>query len=551
MPNIVSYLNKLQDFGLSGSLVGAIESLPAKMRRAPAKEWEGAMKGLVSRGLVKQSEIDDLDISGWMVSKKGPIEREDLVEAIQKRSITIKEVQIGSPMYQRYSHAPFEPSSRYAELLYIANSQRDNVEDRIEEVEWALEDFNLDIERLSESPEELIALTDERACLMKTRLVSHDFAWSHFVRQDLGREGKNLIVHARELRFGCNFLVEEIQSDWGQLGRCCDWQGVPKGPFVTDTKLWAGLAMRRMMQRAAMDPAVERFYWIRGSMRNGGVQVTKDKLDEFYLKTMSGIVDRVISPAGQKCRLETLHVGSHLLADVPCFDMTPEVREHLRKGQPMYSLAQLLPKPAPVNSEKVQFMMGRASAMTGSPRSIRLVDHLYDVSIGKEVAGNYINGLIQASLRAADLQGVLDHECFHFGMEKLFTEAERRMITRSFAPGSHLSDRVVQLLRQQGDHRAALQCVDPEEAAAHAFALWGSGKMELNGSPERSLFSELRVLVGDVMSWIRRIALDEKIDTPKALFESFSRGNYAGYAKNESVYVAPAVHRAEVDRVRP
>jgi hypothetical protein len=469
------------------------------------------------------------------------------MSAAGKRRITIKEVMLGQPQYRVHSHALLAPAgAKYSEILYIGNSERDNVIDRIEEIDWELEQFNFDIMRLSENPEAVFALTNERKLLKAHQPAAHEFTWTHFSEVGKSRHGKNLIAHSRELVWDGNFLVEEIQSDWGQKGRKEGWVNIPRGPFVTDTKLWAGLTMRRLMQRAASNPAVTRFSWIRGSMRNGGRSVEKDDLDEFYLKTMGGIVDRVLAPAKQKCRLEQLQIGDHVFADVPCFDMTPEVRERLLQVLPLYSLSQLLPKPRPVDDQRVQAFLQAAQYMTGSIKSVRLVDHLYDVALGREVAGSYVNGLVQASLRARDLPEVLNHECFHFGMDKLFSESECQMIRRSFAPGSDLNNRVKDVLLRNNDHAAWKQCTDPEEAAAYAFAYWSTGKLEMESSPARSLFEEFRVLIGDALAWFRKTAMEEKATTPQELFQSFAKGEYAQYGEGKDVvYRAPSVHRAE------
>lgn len=309
MPDHISYLNGSESSPMSGSLESALESLPAKMQRAPAKEWEAALKGLVSRGKLKQAEIDDSEIVIWMGKQPvGPIARADLVRAALQRRVTIKEVILGSPQYQSYSHArQAGEGSRYREVLYLGNAEADNIEDRLEAIDWELEQFNFDVLRMSEDPLAIFRLTDERKQLMEQKPVSFEFSWAHFTHLDRGRLGKNMIAHSRELSFGNTFLVEEIQSDWGQRGRKNNWASVPRGPFVTDTKLWAGLVMRRLMQRAALNPAVEKFFWIRGGMKNGGSSVAPTSLDEFYLKTMSGKRTEFLS---SDAVMEVLKAGS-------------------------------------------------------------------------------------------------------------------------------------------------------------------------------------------------------------------------------------------------
>ena len=548
--DVVLYLNGSGEL-MGGSFKKAVQGLPAKLVRAPAKEWLNTFKSLVSKGQVKQAEIDDCDIDVWLSQQGGKsVERVDLIAAIEARQVTIKEVTLGKPQYKGFSHANHAPNGRYNEVLFIANSQRSNVEDRIEEIDWELEQFNFDITRLSEDPEALFRLTDERELLLKNSKSAYEFRWTHFVRDDLGRHGKNLIAHARELVDGPNFLVEEIQSDWGQRGRMDEWKSIQKGPFVTDTKLWAGLAMRRMMQRAALDPAVEKFYWIRGSMRNGGVQVRQDNLDEFYLKVMAGIVDKVIAPAKQKCRLDTLRLGGAAFADVPCFDMTPEVRELLQKTLPLYSLSRLLPCPASPSADQKAALVGMAEGMIGSAKNVRLVSHVYDIALGHEVAGSYINGMVQVSLRAPDLAAVLRHECFHFGMDKLFSMEERRIVEAEFAPGTELNNRVRNLLLRDNDRGALAQVDSAEEAAAYGFAYWAAGKLDLKPSPARTLFQSLRDVIADGMAWFRKTAMEQKVTTSEELFAAFANGNYAarGETLHAGVYRAPEVRRTEAFR---
>jgi hypothetical protein len=534
----VLYLNGENAY-MSGSLVSALEALPAKLVKAPAKEWANTLKGLVSKGLVKQAEIDDSEILMWLDRQGSSVAREDLITAAAERKITIKEVTLGRPMYAMHSHRGYESGSVYSEVLFIANSERANVEDRIVEIEWELEQFNFDIVRLSEDPDAVFRLTQERADLMSAKHRKFDFNWNHFVRQDIGRHGKNLIAHARTLFWGNTFLIEEIQSDWGQRGRRDEWKSIPKGPFVTDTKLWAGLAMRRMMQRAANNPNVERVYWIRGSMSNGSIKARESQHDDFYLKTIPGIADRLLAGTGVKSRLEPLKLGQITIDNVPCFEMTEAVREKLRKTVPMYSLSRLLPLPQPLSEERKQVLKQRVAGMIGTARTLRLLNHLYDVAQAREVAGSYINGMVQASLRAANLEDVLNHECFHFGMDKLFSVQERRMVLRDFAPGSELNTRVARKLASCGDQAAAAQCSNAEEAAAYAFAFWARGQFSMEPAPARTLFEELRSVVADTFAWFRRTVLEERVTTTRELFEAFIDGAYSGCQDKQKIPTQP------------
>lgn len=483
----VTYLNKPPGV-MTGSLVLAIKALPAKLQKAPAAQWLTTLKSLASKG-VKQAEIDDCQIVEWLDSdglgKNRPVTRDELIEQIERKQVTVKEVVLGKPQYQSYSHwgalsSEQKAKAVYREVLFVANSQRANLEDRLDEIEYELEQYNFDLERLSANPQGVLQLEKERSEVLLNVPKSYDYDAPHFAQGVEGKHAKNLMAHGRELVFGDTYLIDEIQSDWGQRGRKDDWRNIPRGPFVTDTKLWAGLVLRRMMQRAAAMPNVKRVSWIRGSMRNGGMQVTDDKLDDFYMKTVRGIADKVLGKVGVKVHLQTLKIGLTSLADVPSFEMTEDLRAELLKAQPLYSLSGLTRTPEPMDKDRRDAFFSRAEHMLGSVRHVKLVDRLYDVATGNQVAGRYINRLAQVSTRAENPEFVLDHECFHFAMENLLRGHERNIILSEFAPGTALNARTRDALLRQNDRGAADQCGSAEEAAAHGFALWSRNLLSLD-----------------------------------------------------------------------
>lgn len=367
--DLVTYLNKPGGQQLlQGALAAALQALPAKLQRQPAAQWVSTIKALVQKG-VKQAEIDDCEVLVWLAGQKGSLAREQVIEHVQRRQVTVKEVVLGQPKFSGYSHMRYFPAgqAQYKEILFIANSERANIEDRLEELDYQMEAFALDMEMLSLEPDRLFQLEAERRALMTQVDKAYEFAAHHFSSAVNGKHGKNLLAHGREIVAGDLYFISEIQSDWGQKGRRNDWKGIPKGPFVTDTSLWAGLVLKRMLQRAALNPQVKRVCWIRGSMRNGGVQVMEDNLDEFYLKTVGGIADRLIAGTGQKCRLQNLTMGTLTLPDVPTLDMTPEVRELLSGPLQLYSHAPVR-KPEPPKERAPQL----AAAPEAQPRRERL-----------------------------------------------------------------------------------------------------------------------------------------------------------------------------------
>ncbi len=383
----------------------------------------------------------------------------------------------------------------------------------------------------------------ERASLMREKPKAYDFNWSHFEAQTK-RHGRNLLAHGRELVAGPTYLIEEVQSDWGQQGRRKDWVGIARAPFVTDTKLWAGLVARRMIQRAAVNPEIRQVFWIRGSMSNGGQSSKPSPLDDFYLKTVPSIIDKALAGTGEKSRLETLRLGGVAIADVPCFDMTDKVRERLVQSQPLYSLSGTFDSPNKMSLADRTRILQRARHLIGSVRHVRLVAHLYDLHTMRQVSGSYMNGVIQIALSAKQPTMAMDHECFHFAHERLLSAAEREIVERDFAPGARLNRVVHDTLMRRGDVGAAAQCSSATEAAAHGFALWASGALDLDATgPVQGIFAQIRVVMQDVLAWVRGLAQNDGCKSVEDVFRVLDDGTMA-----ERVADRNDAHRREAIR---
>lgn len=529
--NTVKYLNRAPSFFMKGGLLDAIVALPAKVQKAPAHQWLATLKSLPNKG-VKLIEIEDTQMMDWLASKGSQsITREQLVESIEARQVTIKEVALGTPQFRSFSHARANPDIEYREMLYVANSQRDNIQDRIDAIEWEMESYNFDLERMSSDPMGVLTLELERSELLLSVGKAHDFSNHHFSSVMGGLQAKNLIAHGRELIENGLYLIEEIQSDWAQKGRRQDWKDIPRGPLVTDTKAWAGMVTRRMLQRAAMRDDVSRVAWIRGYARNGGSNsaggAAQDGLDDFYMKTVNSIVEKAIAKGGEKTRLADITVDGVVLNGLPCFDMTPAVRAQLKECLPLYSYAPVWGKAEAMSDHDQKELMGRCAQLLGSDKHLRFAKKLYDISTMREVSGSYMNKVIQISLRAQNPMMALDHECFHFASDNLLSRRERELVLGEFAPGSPMNKKVWTELTKSGQHQAASQCVaSAEEASAHGFALWAANRLDfgLDGGQSQGVFEELRRLVKDVCAWLGAFVRDEKCVTVEDVFDQFSRG---------------------------
>lgn len=263
----VTYLSGESNSPLYSRLLDHLRQ--SKQGRASAQQWLATLRALTQKG-VKGIELEESGALTWLAQQPAAqvIDRQTLIEEIGRRYYTVKEVVLGEPRYPQYR----QPGGTYREYLYIANSERANVEDEIERVEFAMEQLCYDPSPILENPGIVASLEGQLAALRANVETSIDFPNHHFSQQVNGKHGKNLLAHVRVTVRGDVYFIEEIQSDWAQRGRQSKWIGIPRGPLVTSTDAWAGMVVRRHMQIAARMPLIKRVAWITESMRNGGPQ---------------------------------------------------------------------------------------------------------------------------------------------------------------------------------------------------------------------------------------------------------------------------------------
>lgn len=589
MADQVLYLNRSNASPMFNKLKRVIEE--SKQGKAGPAQWASMIKALSSKG-VKSMEIDESNIIAWLehLDPVKPVTKEELIQKLDSLLFTVKEVCLASPRFSGHR----QKGGNYKEYLYVANSERANIEEDLERVEYEMNELVFSPERLVDEPDLPIRLERQRSSLIELKGKSIDFANHHFTA-DAGRHGKNLLAHCRITErpdFGLYF-IEEVQSDWAQRGRKSDWNGIPKGPLVTNTEAWAGMVLRRHFQIAANNPKVGKVAWITESMRNGGQQTLEgeeakrqqkarfdealkagldealakipnidaldatgkeevkklardnvardlarqgisepyDMLNDFYLKVIPKIVDKILAGTGEKVQLQDVRLDVDRVVKVPTINLTEAVRQKLVDKQPVYSRAILLPKPRQEDDPVIRRLISNAAHVLGSAKHFYLVSHLYDVATGRKVAGRYINGVTQVALSAKDIEEVADHECFHFAQENMLTMHEMRVLREEFRSDSDLNFRVREILVKRGDMALAQDCIHPDECAAQAYALWKSGQLVVTPKPVTSVFGEVKQAVSDVVSWIRSEVLLQKLNSVEQIFAAFASGDIAQRSK--------------------
>ncbi|WP_287145212.1 hypothetical protein [Achromobacter sp.] len=533
------YLNENDDPRLASLLAEKVRVLQA---RAPASQWISTIRGLTQKG-VKQREIEEAGVVEWLEAQGNhPVTRETILSQLSLRP-TIKEIDLGTP---RYSDYVVPGHDKYTETLYCLNSPRNNVEDRLEEIRFELEDLDFNPGRLLQEPQLVFQLDEERRKLMASRDTVPDFDRHHYtnvIDPTTGSKIKNLFAHTRTSRRGDLFFIDEIQSDWAQTRR--RQSSVPDGPFINHTETWAGLILRRLMQRAAEDPRITGLAWINAGLRNGGVTgAPEDGLNEFYLRMLPSLANKALKGTGVTVKPMEVTLNGDVTHALPYVPMTDDVRTKLLSAQPLYSM-DLLPRSAIAVGQDMALvdMVREAREMLGNTVSVRLVNKVIRTANGEEeeAAARQLAHLIEVSVRSRSAARALNHEAFHYAENALMSEYEVQSLRAAFVDGSSLNDRLRRaMVAAQMSPDAIAQCSNPDEAAAHAFSLWRekrfhfderAGESAGNTGLDRTVGRIFRKVEGAFQAlgrWARRIvgerANEQDARVSERLFEALRDG---------------------------
>lgn len=189
--------------------------------KGPPKQWAALIKSLQTKGL-RRSELEDSNILAALeASDAKSLTKEQVAGLVLSGLPTVKELQLSQPRYAAYRH----PGGVYKEFLYVLNSQRDNVEDELSELEYRLEQVQYDaadlafsLEALMDDPELPRKMQRQMQALRELLPKAWDYRAPHFQDALDGTIDKNVMAHARITERGSLYFVEEIQSDWAQQG---------------------------------------------------------------------------------------------------------------------------------------------------------------------------------------------------------------------------------------------------------------------------------------------------------------------------------------------
>lgn len=519
----IYYLDLTEDDGLrraSSALYDALRS--SAQASAPAEQWLGFVRGLTGKGL-RQAEIDSSGIILFLEQQGSrQLNKDELLFYLQGQLVRIKVVDLSCPKFS----GRVSLHGDYQERLYVLSSEAMYIDDLMERLFYRVKEIGSNLSILMEDPDIVDRMEQEMAKLKACRLRSWDFD-HHYFSEVEHEHGKNLLAHARFIRQGDLFFIQEVQSDWARRGPLHNWSGnFPKAPFVTQTESWAGLVLKDLLQEAARDERIRRVAWIRSDMRSGCDQEHDDRLQEFYDNIVRRLVRKLLDKTDAAVQPMVVQDKQGQSKEVLGFEMTPAARDKLARSIRLYSYDHLLraPRTASEEDEVRRAVLRECEAMLGSVHMVRFFNRLYDAAEGREVAGQYWKDAVAISLRAKDPISVARHEVMHFAYDKLLLPHERMTLDMAFFPGSELNIQVYDLLMNDGRINAAREAArNPKEAAAYGFEYWVKGMLQVHEQP-RGIFEQVLYALIKMGEWLRRWLRPYEKQNTEEIFEAVRSG---------------------------
>lgn len=252
-----------------------------------AKSWLSARQ---KEGKFKQAELDAVGLPEWLDLQKGKVSVEGIAAFVEQNGVQIREVMKSNTSPYNYQGNEWQTAINAAEArgdwdeAERINRAWEGVDEETGSAAGmpkfgdyqlpggtnyrellltlpsrATQSRSFDQWLLDTGRGELASIPDGDLPILRKQYdgdernynKSNDFQSSHW-------DEKNILSHIRfnertDSEGKKVLFIEEIQSDWGQKGKKEGFgdKGVPSAPFVTDTKAWVALSIKRMIRYAA------------------------------------------------------------------------------------------------------------------------------------------------------------------------------------------------------------------------------------------------------------------------------------------------------------
>ncbi|OXR48598.1 hypothetical protein PuT2_11530 [Pusillimonas sp. T2] len=476
--------------------------LEKAQNKAQAAQWINFIQALKQKG-VKELEINDSKILEALATHPGSLSltKDDVLNAFDSHRVSIRETVLPKNQWSLYALPGYD---RYLETIYVLESERDYINYQLSQIRFELEELNFDLDALATNPERVYELDAQRKMLMSRLSFATDFQSHHYSDvadpEDPTQKIRNLLAHTRTSYRQGVFFVDELQSDWAQRYRRFENnENYPHAPFISNTEAWAGLILKRQLQRAAMDPHTQHFAWITAELRNGTRIGGNDGLNDFYTVILPKVMNKFLKGTDQKVKMLELPLvkGNDRKYAVPGIEITQSVREKMIQPAALYSLdvdtqVDYTPTTATARLMDQRHLLKHttkafqdaflgAKEMFSGVFELRLVSHILNDTEQVPASGSFMGNVLNISLQGRDMLSSLDHELWHLAESALVDPMDVATIHEAFSPGRRLNTAVRQaMVADNANPNAVAQCDDPAEAAAFGFALWRQGKLAVD-----------------------------------------------------------------------
>lgn len=518
--------------------------LEKAQNRAQAHQWISFIQALKQKG-VKEGEITDSEILDRLQVHQSStvLTRDEVLSLFDLGKVALRESVLPANRWQNYTLGGY---SSYQESIYVLESAREYIDVQLNKIRFELEELNFDLDALATNPDRVYDLDAQRKQLLQRRAHASDFSSHHFSDvpdpENPSQGIRNLLAHTRTSVRDDVFFIDELQSDWAQsFRRAGESERFPNAPFISNTEAWAGLILKRQLQRAALNPSIKKLSWITAALRNGSRIGGNDGLDQFYLSILPKIMNKFLKGTDEKVSFQPLQLNKNTstVYEVPTVQITDAVRKKALDPAPLYSLD--VDTDAYIQSDGKRYLNQQdenamlsctthafqdafrgAKEMLSGVFDLRLVSHILHDETQLPVSGYFIGNVLNISLEGRDLLSTLDHELWHLAEAAMIDPQDVATIHSAFRPGGQLNMAVRQAMVVDGANSEAIgQCDNPAEASAYGFALWRKGKLNLTPAIKEDVgttgldrtvgrvFVKVEKAFQSLAHWVRRLFVKE------------------------------------------